>query len=572
MSGPRVSIGQYSSAGHKDRNDDSYGVLIPEPALCNTKGIAMAIADGMSSSEAGKEASETCIKNFLEDYYCTHESWTVKKSAAVVLKAINNWLYTQGQVQHDSNRGMVSTFSGLILKAGVAHIFHAGDTRISLLRDTTLEPLTRDHRIKASADKDYLSRAVGIDTDLEVDCRSEAMMGGDLLMFTSDGVHDFVESAQVMRIIKAAGDDLNRAAQEITTIAFDNGSTDNLTCQLVRVDHPGQPDENTYLEGLSALPFPPELSSGVTFEGLRVISELHSSNRSQIYLAVDTSTNQRVVLKTPSVNFEDDPAYIEMFMREEWVGRRIHSPNVVRVMETTGPKRFLYYLTEYIEGDTLNIWMQKNPLPELTEVRLIVDQIAAGLRAFHRKDMVHQDIKPENIIVDRFGTVKIVDFGSTGVAGLEEIGGPVEVPELVGTRGYIAPEYHLGQKPTSRSDLFSLGVIVYEMLTGKQPYEGGFTNAASVSKLSAVPADTWQESIPGWVSAALAKATHKNSTKRYEVLSEFCVDLARPNPQLQPTDFKPLLERNPMAFWRWLALASILANVVLLVLFLKSDF
>ena len=116
MSGrPQIIIGQYSIAGAKARNDGSYGVLIPEGPLLFTKGIAMAIADGMSSSEAAKEASETCVKSFLDDYFSTHESWTAKKSVAAVLKATNNWLYAQGQTVYLSNRGMVSTFLGLVL-------------------------------------------------------------------------------------------------------------------------------------------------------------------------------------------------------------------------------------------------------------------------------------------------------------------------------------------------------------------------------------------------------------------------------------------------------------------------
>lgn len=567
MGGASVTIGQHSIAGAKDRNDDSYGVMIPEAPLLTTKGIAMAIADGMSSSEAAKEASETCIRSFLDDYYCTHESWAVKKSAAVVLKAVNTWLYTQGQTQYLSDRGMVSTFSGLILKAGTAYLFHAGDTRISVLRDGTIEPLTRDHRVRVSREQEYLSRAVGIDIDLEVDYRTEPIVRDDVLIFTSDGVHDFVDVPSMIALIDAAGDDLNKAAKDIVDAAFENKSTDNLTCQLVRVNDPGRPDELAHLEGLSALPFPPALSSGNTFEGFRIVSELHSSNRTQIYLAVDTATQQRVVLKTPSVNFEDDPTYIEMFMREEWIGRRVQSPHVVKVIDIDRPKRFLYYIIEFVEGDTLRTWMQTNPQADLSEVRLIIDQIAAGLRAFHRKDMVHQDIKPENIVIDKFGSVKIIDFGSTGVAGLDEIKGPVDMPTLVGTMGYTAPEYHLGARPSNRSDIFSLGVIAYEMLTGKLPYEGGFTNAASVAKLKPMPANVYHEAVPNWISAALAKATEKSPAKRYEALSEFCVDLARPNLSLTPTEHRPLLERNPLAFWKFAALASVLINLLLLIAF-----
>jgi serine/threonine protein phosphatase PrpC len=562
--GPRIIIGQYSCAGRKTRNDDSYGVLIPESALLRTKGIAMAIADGMSSSEAAKEASETCVKSFLEDYFDTHESWTAKKSVATVLKAINNWLYSQGQIVYLSNHGMVSTFSGLVLKAGVAHIFHAGDTRISLIRNGIFEPLTRDHRVRVSRDQEYLSRALGIDPDLEVDYRSEALAKDDILVFTTDGVHEFIETGPLIEIVAGAGGDLDAAARAVVQAAYKNGSEDNLTCQLVQVIDPGRSDEVSYLERLTALPFAPDLSPGTTFEGYRIVSELHTSNRAQIYLAVDIETKAKVAIKTPSVNYEDDPAYIEMFSRESWVGGRLQNPHVVRVIDENAPRRFLYYVCEFVDGDTLRVWMQKNRRPKLGEVARIANQIAIGLRAFHRKDMLHQDLKPENIIIDEFGCVKIIDFGSTAIAGLDEIDSPAEIPALVGTIGYTAPEYHLGHKPTNRSDIYSLGVVVYEMMTGKLPYREGFSSARSIARLKPVPANAHDPSIPTWVSAALAKATHRDPDKRYDALSAFIHDLERPNPGLARAEVRPIIERNPLAFWKWLAAISLLINLALL--------
>ena len=108
-----ISVGQHSTAGRKNRNDDSYGVLVPEQVLLETKGVAMAIADGMSSSEAAKEASETCVHSFLDDYFATHQSWTVKTSVERVLSAANRWLHSQSEAHYASGRGMVSTFSSV---------------------------------------------------------------------------------------------------------------------------------------------------------------------------------------------------------------------------------------------------------------------------------------------------------------------------------------------------------------------------------------------------------------------------------------------------------------------------
>jgi serine/threonine protein phosphatase PrpC len=561
-SGPAVSIGQHSAAGRQERNDDSYGVLVPQPPLLETKGIAMAIADGMSSSAAAKMASETCVKSFLEDYYATHPSWSVKTSVARVLTAVNRWLHSQSQTQYLSDRGMVSTFSGLVLKSASAHVFHAGDSRICLLRGGAIEQLTRDHRVRISRQQEHLSRAFGIAPDLEVDYRAVAVEAGDIFIFTTDGVHDHLRDTQMATILRAAPDDLDGAAQRIVAAAHANGSPDNLTCQIVRVEDPGRLDEDTYLRKLRALPFPPELEPGMVFEGYKIVRELHASKRTQVYLAVDQASGEKVVLKTPSVNYEDDPAYIEMFTREEWVGQLVSSPHVLKVLPAQRLRRHLYYVTEFVEGQSLRQWMRDHPQPELETVRGFVEQIAKGLRAFHRKEIIHRDLKPDNVVVDKFGTAKIIDFGSTRVAGLEETGSPVSQPDLVGTAGYTAPEYHLGEKPTNRSDIYSLGVIAYELLTGRLPYGAGFASPRDVEKLAYTPATVWNKTIPTWIDAALAKAVHKRPAQRYEALSAFVEDLRRPGSEVARA--RPLLERNPVAFWRGTALLLLLINVVLL--------
>jgi len=271
-----------------------------------------------------------------------------------------------------------------------------------------------------------------------------------------------------------------------------------------------------------------------------------------------------MALKTLSVNFEDDPTFIDLFMREEWVGKRLHSPHIAKVITSKRRKNFLYYLCEYIEGQTLAQWMKDNPSPSLIEVRGIIGQITLGLRAFHRKEMVHQDLKPDNIIIDKHGTLKIIDFGSTRIAGLEEVKTPIEQLDLLGTVDYSAPEYHLGMKGNAQSDLYSLGVIAYEMLTGKLPYGKGFTSSASIHKVDYMPANALNNIIPAWVDAALEKSVHKDRNKRYQAFTEFLKDLETPNSNFLNKEWEPLLQRDPKQFWQGVAIASILGNLALL--------
>jgi serine/threonine protein phosphatase PrpC len=561
-----ITVGQHSAAGLKARNDDSYGVLQPEKALLAAKGIAMAIADGMSSSEAAKEASETCVRSFLEDYFATHPSWTVKTSVERVLTAINRWMHSQSEALSAEGRGMISTFSGAVLKSSMAHIFHAGDSRIYLLRDTHIERLTNDHRVRVSRRQEYLSRAFGVESDLAVDYRKQPVERGDILVFTTDGVHDFVSDGQIASIILAAAEDLNGAAERVVSAAFANQSPDNLTCQIIRIDNPGPSDREALSHRLFALPFPPELAPGNEFEGYKIIRELHLSKRTQVYLAEDKASSEIVAIKTPSVNFEDDPLYIEMFTREEWVGRLVANPHVLKVLQPRSARRYLYYVTEYFEGQTLRQWMLDHPARDLETVRGFIEQIAKGLRAFHRKEILHRDLKPENILIDRNGTCKIIDFGSAWVAGIEETALGAASESFAGTADYMAPEYHRGEPPTTRSDIYSLGVIAYELLTGHLPYGRGFASSQDVDRLDYLPARRFRRDIPPWVDAALAQAVRKNPARRTEALSALVEDLFKPNPSFAQEGFVPLLERDPVTVWRTIALILAIINALLLYL------
>jgi len=563
--GPTLTVGQYSTAGLKKDNEDSYGVQLPSSSDLETKGIAMVIADGMSAAEAGKEASESCVKSFLIDYYCTHETLTVKTAVTQILSALNRWLYGLGQSRYSSSKGMVSTFSALVMKSGIAHIFHVGDSRIYRKRDGDFEQLTTDHRTWGKNGKGYLSRAVGIDVNLDVDYRAEAIDDGDIFVFTTDGVHDFVNDNQIALLIDRAEKDCDVTAKTLADMALENGSTDNITVQIVRIDDVGSTDESAHLKKLQHLPFPPDLETGMVLDGYCIQRELYASNRGQVYLAINHETGERVAIKTPSVNFEDDPVYLELFIREEWVGKRVHSPHVLKVINHVGTRHFLYTVCEYVDGQTLTQWMADNRDPDMQTVRDIISQIARGLRAFHRREMVHRDLKPGNILIDTHGTVKIIDFGSTKIAGLDEITSPITHPEMLGAVNYTAPEYHLNISGTKQADIFSLGVIMYQMLTGRLPYGQGFKNKNSVHRLKYTPAYQLNGGVPDWVDAALQKAVHPDPRIRYTVLSEFLVDISQPNKKFVTRENAPLLEKDPVLFWKIIAIGLFLLCIYLVI-------
>lgn len=563
-----VAIGQYSDKGRKTANQDFHGALIPDGALLELKGIAIALADGISSSAVSAIAAQTAIKSFLTDYYATSETWPVKTAAQRVIAATNSWLHAQTQsVQADDvDSGYVCTLSVLVLKSRMAHLFHIGDSRIYRLSGAALEQLTVDHRVPAAGGHSYLSRALGIGRNIEIDYQSVPISVGDVFVLATDGVHEHLNGGDVAAALARHGADLDAAARELAQSAYERGSPDNLTIQIVRIETVPAGEPADFL-GQSTLPFPPALEPRSVLDGYRIVRQLHANGRSQVYLAEDGVGGDLVVLKVPGSDLRDNPGALKRFVMEEWIGQRLKSPHALRSLAQTRPRSALYLVTEYVEGQTLTQWMVDHPQPELRVVRDIVGQLAKGLRAFHRLEMLHQDLRPDNVMIDRNGTVKIIDFGSTRVAGVAEAAASWPDTDLLGTVQYMAPEYRIGAPGTERSDIFSLGVIAYQMLTGRLPYGDSAArigSRADMAKLAYATALTGAVSVPHWVDQAIEKAVHPDPEHRYEVLSEFTYDLSHPNPDFANGAGRPLLPTRSIVFWQITAL--VLAGVVVVLL------
>lgn len=563
----KIISGEYSTAGIKPQNEDNCGVHTPTEPLLTTKGISAAIADGMSGSEAGKEASEACVSGFLRDYYSTPESWTAKTSGQKVLGSLNNWLHSQGQRQYESHKGMVTTFSSIIFKSNTGYIFHVGDTRIYRLRDNELKLLTNDHRIEVSDEKSYLTRAMGIGTHIDIDYKSVVVEPGDTYMLSTDGVHEFINDQHIHSIL-IKDSSLDAQAKEIVDTALENKSNDNLTCMIVKIESLPTENEDEFYKKLTALPFPPPLEAGMTLDGYKIVRHLFSNKRTELYLAHDQALDTHVVIKAPSINYTDDPQFINSFLLEEWAGRRINNNHVLNVLDMPRKRTALYYITDYLQGTTLRQWMDDNPRPSLSTVRNFIRQIAQGLRAFHRQEMVHQDLKPENIIVDKHGTLKIIDFGSTKIPGIEEIHIPIDMHILQGTENYTAPEYHLGEIATNRTDIFSLGVICYELLTGRIPYSKPLSTK-NLHKLNYISVKQYVPEIPYWVDKAIQKSVSINPEQRFQILSEFVYALNAPGKNLSQLEHVPLIKANPVRFWKSLSIIMLLINIALLYVLLS---
>jgi len=543
-------------AGGKEPNEDAIGLapaLLPAMSahLQLHKGIALALADGVSSAEAGAVASQFACSNFIADYYKTPDSWSTEHSVSTVLTAINRTLYQRSHHYHQDDRGHLCTFTALVLKSATARWFHIGDSRLYLLRQGQLRQLSTDHTTRLSENRQFLGRALGMDEQVQWQHGTVPLEAGDVFLLCSDGLSDFVSDADIAALL-LSGADLQQQTDALLQAA--QHSDDNISLILAKVTQLPADSLDDYNERLTRLPFLPALDAGMKVDGYQVLRPLFASARSHLYLVRDLADNCEYVLKTPSQNFADDAAYIERFIREEWVGLKIDHPGVVRVIRQQRPRTFLYYLLEHLAGDSLDCYLSTQPQPLRPSVAIaMLRQVAEALAAFHQLGIVHQDLKPANIMRLPDGTLKIVDFGSAYVPGLAELYSPLTQELALGTASYSDPHYLHGHNSAEQGDVYALATIAYELFTGYLPYGDKVedcTSLADYQRLRYQSARSHNSRIPLWFDRALQKGVSLDLSERYLHVSQLMQDLQQPNPLFLHQEVSQAQKNNKLLFWQ----------------------
>lgn len=572
-SGLELDYAVLSDKGGKQSNEDFAAACMPDDSHQLTyKGVAFALADGVSSAEAGQQASETAVITFLADYSDTPDTWSVPHSAEQVLSTINLRLYRHSHAYSSELKGHLCTFSALIIKSQTAHVFHVGDSRVYQLRGAKLRQLTRDHSTRLNDNRSFLVRALGMDNQLQLDHFHCTVETGDKFLLCSDGLSDFVTDDQVQALLGAKLSAME-AAKELQALAMEAGCDDNISIIVTEVTALPNESIDDYNERLTRLPFPPALQPGMKIDGFIVVRELFVSSRSQLYLVADEETGDELVMKTPSDNYNDDSLYIDRFIREEWIGCRIRSPHVVRVVRQQRPRTFLYYLMEYVPGISLEKWLQReHPVKPARALRLM-EQIAQGLQAFHACEAVHQDLKPGNILVQPDDHVRIVDFGSVHVAGVAEIFTPLEREGALGTAEYSDPHYLMGHNSAMQGDIYALATICYELFTGRLPYGSRITEcrtAADYDRLRYISARSVNPGIPVWLDRALEKGVSFDLQQRYSRLDDFMHDIRHPNPDFLRQEVNKSSRNSSLLFWQLLSGFWFVTLLLVIYLFVLS--
>jgi serine/threonine protein kinase len=267
------------------------------------------------------------------------------------------------------------------------------------------------------------------------------------------------------------------------------------------------------------------LQPGDRLDQFDIIAPLGQGGWGQSYLARDRTTGERVVLKLPgaTVNAPEEEA---RFRREALILSRLCHPNIQRLARAVVERNAPYLALEYLEGRSLREWLESDTPPTPAEAVNVATQIAAAMAYAHARGVYHRDLKPENIIVLPDGMVKVIDFGSARMVGLRRLTFRLR-GETSGTPDYMAPEQVTGQRGDARTDIYALGVILYEMLAGRVPFEGDNPNAVMFQQLNATPPppSRFRPDVPPALEAIVMRALRKRPGERYQSAEEMLRDL-----------------------------------------------
>jgi serine/threonine-protein kinase len=389
--------------------------------------------------------------------------------------------------------------------------------------------LISEDEARQSENRNVLTRSVGQDPMIRVDSEEETVVKADRIVLCSDGLHGYVADSEIADIVSRFPP--GQACRRLVALAEERGTHDNVSVQVVQVD---SVEEVGYYRGApiyreAAVPPPTgDVRPGDLLDDRFLILETISrSGMATIHKATDQANKQTVAVKVPLLQFESDPGFYSRFIREEEIGLKLDHPYLLRFIPVEKRSR-PYIVTEYLRGYTLaHLLYNVSPLP-VRDALTLASRICDAIGYLHEHGVVHRDLKPQNIMICTDGTIRIMDFGIARAGGRRMTFAGF-TPAL-GTPDYMAPEQVKGKRGDPRTDLYSLGAILYEMVTGRTPYEGENPLVVMNARLTGDPPAprTLQPSLPPTVEEIILHAMERDPAQRYATAAEFKADLDDP--------------------------------------------
>lgn len=557
-----VAAGFATALGPRTDNQDFGGVHIGTPAEQRLHGVVAVVADGVSGSKAGRVASELAARSFIDGYLSQNPLGGIAAAGVSSLRGFNRWLHARGKAD-PTMTGAATTFTALVLRGREAVALHVGDSRAWHFRDGVLTRLTEDHTLSQQGLNHVLYRAVGIEQDVKLDVRSQPLNDHDRLLLTSDGVHGVVDEEALTRLLgRRASPDAD--AQAIVDAATLAGTRDNATAVVIDVVRVAALDRDAIGAEAQGLPILPTPKAGDNIDGYSLERVLSDGRYTRLFLGRDGADPAPLVLKFPKPTLLSEQGARAAFLRESFIGRRIDSPFVGKTLSVeAGRQSRLYIVQPFYEGQTLHARLadEEGRFDIQSGVAAAI-RLARGVEALHRQHITHRDIKPDNVVLEKTGGLKLIDLGVARLPRLEGLNveefSEVEAP---GTPGFMAPEMFAGEAGNAATDQFALGVTLYRLFTGPH-YPFGEVEAGSRPRFDRPTRPTaHRPDMPAWLEGAIMRTLSVDPDARFADVQELIYVLESGNAVAAPmTDSLSLMERYPVRFWQ--AVAAILAALL----------
>jgi serine/threonine-protein kinase len=517
----------------RKNNEDFVGAWTPpDENDRRTRGYILALADGVGGQARGEVASRMAVETALKEFEAAKPGTAPNQVIWKMFNAANLAVYDDAMRNPGAGK-MATTLLVSIFRNNQITVGHVGDCRLYLFQDGRLRRVTNDHsyagvqlklglitveEAKNSPNRSLLTRSVGQEPMIRVDYHRLVVNRGDRILMCSDGLYSCVSEGELFNAISKL--EPEEACKELIGLAERRMGEDNISCQIAHVD---AVERLSYYGGKEIYEKPKDdtmgtdLEAGQLLDGRFELTDLVSrSGMASIFKAIDKQTGQTVALKVPFMQFESDPGFYSRFEREEKIGLSLNHPYILRVEQIDTPKSRPYIVMEFLEGQTLAHLMRSvRPMPEKDALK-IAAFICDALHYMHDHDVVHRDMKPENIMICNDGSIRIMDFGIAKFEGQRRLTFGGFTPTM-GTPDYMAPEQVKGKRGDPRTDLYSLGAIIYEMVTGNPPFEGANPFLIMNARLSGDPIPPRQvnPNVSPQVEEIIMHAMARNPADRY---------------------------------------------------------
>ena len=514
-----------------------------------SRGAISIVADGVgghgNGDIASRKAAETALRIFRESPL----TMQVKPLMDEIFSRANLALFDSGIADHKVS-GMATTLSVCIFRDKQLFIGHVGDTRAYLVRHEQIKRLTQDHsytglqvklrlitenEARGSHLRSVLTRCVGSEPVVRYDFKKVRLLRHDRIFQCTDGLYCFMSDGELSEGVDRLP--MEEICPYLESLAIRRGTDDNLSAQVVQID---LLDEPKFYRPLSILKQPEsqpqgqssghEVQPGETLDNRFLIESVISrSGMASIFKARDNTTGGLVALKVPHMQFEADVAFFSRFQREAEIGKQLNHPNILKFYDVPEQSR-PYIAMELLEGKTLaDLMNEVRPFP-VDDARQIASRICDGLSHMHEHKIVHRDLKPQNIMLLKDGSLRIMDFGiakSMEARRLTFAG----FSTTLGTPDYMAPEQVKGYRGDERTDLYSLGAMLYEMTTGSTPFDGPNPFIVMNSRISGDPVAPRKRNpdIPPEVEEIILHAMERDPRMRFPSAAAMKAELDDPS-------------------------------------------